>query len=1468
KVGAQPVEDGLLLQDLTAENTRINMMETVQAGKVGQGELFQKIGLTAGAIEEAGQEGEQFFNTNIMGINETVLQPFLRELEKIIGHEQYVQWTSPTFIDNPKEGGTIYQIEGALGHVLQNLDYHVRYTENQKVKDLMKKYGWTRLLHIVNFTPEYRELCFTPVKFALDWNYYLSEHFAMDTKEWAMKNNKPGHLARFEFSKNYEDYYQKNKVNAYKILPLGSKTLDLDLLYVAGKWTLNKPEYIGTVELRNDTDQEINLDELLSKAKYQHYFDKGILKRGSDGHLILDNVTIVYVGVDIDGSGTDLLVAPTQSVSSTLASIPATTGREVAAVLIKEYQADPYFISGTDQDGNIKPFITAVWHAESQQLSESEKEYYGLDFRDYYYGWSETELPVTMHAFDQNGQIFLRLSENGKMYRSYDQKSKHKRMSSSLAVIKRAAGTLNAHEAIMALRKGIPHKTWSVEWNDSSYLEHEPGFTEFFSEKNLGSGQRLIVKFWEQNRNSPLTQIMIDQYDLFLSITALRFVWNDKKQNFDAVSEDNIARKAKEIIEKMPTSSASSSVITRQQLISPITRIMQDERSDVGTMGVKLRSGGYQRVSVTNPKAPWQDLDLREPVASIRLELGNGTSYYLNVRYEGKRAIIDANKVRTTFSQTETVAARIAPILMDKRNFRLGSSRDRESYLKVVSGSQEKNWQAVDQISANFSKERAVQKIKDLSAREKAVFIDIEQHSILEKDKIDQWLSRPGKPLAYQIRFQDGSYIYLVSKDLSYRDPVVSVTPKAAEVKSVVSEKRGYWPSDSAKIQRDVEEIISIIGREEKMETIKIFNPAMLYDANKLKLKDAIDRFKEKFSMLVTQKLEGIVLTFRTYSIEISVSKSTQQIIHVHVKDKQGMRLPGFDRSKLSSENVFSTALEKKEVPAVTYIDGVPSGEPAQRTLGLERYLEEKPVVSEVSKTASAKRGFLPSGSAKIQRDVKELLSVFDRNAKLQTIEIRNFNNSFRSYNALLGAQIADAVDAFRERFGDTISTMQFEIEDFRIIVSFEEFTRKVTEVSVFDKKFREHEKAVLQRYILSAENFLSTAPEEKRAEVKSETSKPETEIPYDADIVSRKERVSFKGAKFDVQEFSKRILDATKGKLLIDTGLDFDWRKNVIFSFSSQNKMDYRAMHKPAKNVSYMIVLRQVEDEMIEIEAEFQNSAGEMNHDEGLLRLATDILKSMSQEPGVVDAPQATAPAKLSELMPGEFRHQLLEFLDQLGVRELRAVNIFDGVSFYYFYSTKQIRESREEVAHALDGLVQEKSDMQSIEILWTANRVVIDLERGEVVGVRPGFATLGAGQEDIDRIRQNLPAGHFLSMARSEPLDETPTAMSQKASDVIEDLFRDFSNTIENYLGTDEIIYSPRLGEGNFGGFNGLITIKFTKTYERFKPYWVVSFERQPDGSVEIRAKSAPVYGATPNEDLELLELAKQTIVPDLGR
>lgn len=1057
------------------------------------------------------------------------------------------------------------------------------------------------------------------------------------------------------------------------------------------------------------------------------------------------------------GEEESIISTPSQPVSSALISIPATTGREAAAVLIKDHQVDPYFISGTDQSGNIKPFITAVWHAEAPKLSESEKKYYGLDFRDYFYGWSETELPISIHAFNQSERLLLRLSEDGKTYRSSGKGSKGQSMSSSLVAVERPAGTMNAYDIVMALKENIHHKTWSVEWNDSSYLEHEAGFAEFFKEQDLGSGQRLTVKFWQENRDSPLTQIMIDQYDLFASITALRFSWNDEKQNFDAVLDENIARKAQEIIKRMPASVASSGAIARQQLISPITRIMQDERSDVSAMGVKLRSGGYQRVSVSNPKAPWQDLDLREPIASIRIELGNGSSYYLNVRYEGKRAIIDVNKVRTTFSQTETVAARMAPMLMDKRNFRLGSSRDRESYLRVLSESKERNWQAVDQISNNFSKERAVQKIKDLSAREKAVFVDIEQHSILEKDKIEQWLSKPGKPLAYQIRFQDGSYIYLVSKDLSYRDPVVSVTSKTAEVKSVVSAKRGYWTSDSAKIQRDVEEIISIIGREEKMETIKIFSPAMLYDANKLKLKDAIDRFKEKFSMLVTQKLEGIVLTFRTYSIEISVSKSTQQIIHVHVKDKQGMRLPGFDRSKLSSENVFSTA------SATTYIDGAPYGEPAQRTLGLERYLEEKPNVPEVKKAAPEKRGFLPSDSAKIQRDVEELLSVIDQRGKLQTIIIRSFDENYRGYDASAGAQIKDAVDAFRERFGDVIKVINFRTNNFNITVELEKRTGKVLEVLVFDKTFPANEKADLQRYRLSAENFLSTAPEGKKAEVQSKTPEPSQEIPYDADIVSRKEKVSFKGVEFDVQEFSKRILDATKGKLLIDTGLDFDWRKNVIFSFSSQNKMDYRAMHKPAKNVSYMVVLRQVEDEMIEIEAEFQNSAGEMNHDEGLLRLATDILRSMSQEPGVVDAPQATEPAMIKDLTAEQFKQQLAEFIKQLGVQnEIRIINVFDGHNFFGI----KVNNDYENIERALKGL-QDYNLPQSIEFLVGMIRVVIDIEGGKVVNVRDGMPKIPSNvkQKDIDRVRQNLPLGHFLSTAKGPAAESLPA--QKKAED-----------------------------------------------------------------------------------------------------
>ena len=183
------------LETMPNGSVRAQMLELAQAKANGQEQIFTAMGLTEG------EAGAQFFNTNVAAVNYSALQPFLRELKDIIGEEQFNEIVTPDLIPNEKTktgGRKVIQLEGAMGSALLNLNGYVTTTDNEDVQRLMQKYGFTRLLTIVNVDEENRTRFFTPIKFAYDHILYAAtDHFTVDVASGLLVNRGGTHLPGF-----------------------------------------------------------------------------------------------------------------------------------------------------------------------------------------------------------------------------------------------------------------------------------------------------------------------------------------------------------------------------------------------------------------------------------------------------------------------------------------------------------------------------------------------------------------------------------------------------------------------------------------------------------------------------------------------------------------------------------------------------------------------------------------------------------------------------------------------------------------------------------------------------------------------------------------------------------------------------------------------------------------------------------------------------------------------------------------------------------------------------------------------------------------------------------------------------------------------------------------------------------------------------------------------------------------------
>ncbi|MFA7115503.1 MAG: UTP--glucose-1-phosphate uridylyltransferase, partial [Candidatus Omnitrophota bacterium] len=241
------------------------IMELAQAKSAGQGELFGELGLRGG-------DNRTLFNTNIALINYSVLQPFARALRGIIGDKLFGQIVTPDLIKNTKEQGgkEFIQLEGAMASALLNfngfiatLDINEEITREQReaIKELMREHGIERLLYIVNISAQDRNKFFTPVKFAWDyWYFAYTNHFKVNPNTYRLDNLRPGHLAAFDLSKEYEQVHVLLDTFGGGYVD----TLEMDSLTVKGRVSLKD----GEERIRLIEDVELVEEDKSSSSVY------------------------------------------------------------------------------------------------------------------------------------------------------------------------------------------------------------------------------------------------------------------------------------------------------------------------------------------------------------------------------------------------------------------------------------------------------------------------------------------------------------------------------------------------------------------------------------------------------------------------------------------------------------------------------------------------------------------------------------------------------------------------------------------------------------------------------------------------------------------------------------------------------------------------------------------------------------------------------------------------------------------------------------------------------------------------------------------------------------------------------------------------------------------------------------------------------------------------------------------------
>jgi hypothetical protein len=245
----------------------LTVLETAQAKEAGQEKLFASL--------------QGIINTNLVLFNYDVLAPMITKEVEEIGEDEFLKVISPDLIANVKEqkdadGVTrkYLQLEGAMGSTIMNLDRYWR-----------KKYG-TPLVHIINVDRRNRSDFFSPIKSAFDYfMQFHSDRFAFDGSSMRLKNLRRGELPNIALKdpSTGDKFYQdvENVLEAFQ----GVSIKDLDRLSIEGQVKLTGAVLRGNVEITNQSQSQIDLNQLLPKTKGRITLENAAVRIAADGRL-------------------------------------------------------------------------------------------------------------------------------------------------------------------------------------------------------------------------------------------------------------------------------------------------------------------------------------------------------------------------------------------------------------------------------------------------------------------------------------------------------------------------------------------------------------------------------------------------------------------------------------------------------------------------------------------------------------------------------------------------------------------------------------------------------------------------------------------------------------------------------------------------------------------------------------------------------------------------------------------------------------------------------------------------------------------------------------------------------------------------------------------------------------------------------------------------------------------------------
>lgn len=257
------------LQKLPNGTEALQLFERYQADQTGQ------------ANEFLDSSYPQLYDTNTFLVNDAVLAPFLSELRRVIGDKAYRDIITSDLVENAKEidGKKYIQLEGILGSPFLNLNRFVLGSQDERVQELKRKYKLDQLIYLVDVTT--RQAASTSVKKGVDfWLYGHTDHFALDTTNWLLVNNRPGHTVQLSEDLVRNPYY-RDLHNLIEALD-GVSVIHLDYLNVRGAVKLPGVRLGGRVDIMNESRATVDLAVVLE--------DK--LPVDQHGRLVLFDVVI------------------------------------------------------------------------------------------------------------------------------------------------------------------------------------------------------------------------------------------------------------------------------------------------------------------------------------------------------------------------------------------------------------------------------------------------------------------------------------------------------------------------------------------------------------------------------------------------------------------------------------------------------------------------------------------------------------------------------------------------------------------------------------------------------------------------------------------------------------------------------------------------------------------------------------------------------------------------------------------------------------------------------------------------------------------------------------------------------------------------------------------------------------------------------------------------------------------------